>query len=185
MAKPKMIPFPTDKKYNIIYADPGWSYNDKCRSGSRGSEFKYKCMLLDDICSLPVKNITANDAWLFLWVTMPQLPNAFKVIESWGFKFKCCGFMWAKRCKKNQNKWHFGMGSYTRANGELCLLATKGKPKRVSAAVSMLIEAPVEKHSQKPSIVRDKIVELCGDLPRIELFARDKISGWDCYGDEI
>ena len=77
------------------------------------------------------------------------------------------------------------MGNYTRSNAELCLLATKGKPKRVSASVNSIIDAPIERHSKKPDIVRTKIVELCGDIPRIELFARQKMDGWDSWGDQV
>ena len=87
--------------------------------------------------------------------------------------------------KTKEGKYHFGLGYWTRANSELCLIATKGKPVRQSASVSQIIDTIVEEHSKKPDCVRDKIVELMGDLPRIELFARNKTKGWDSWGNEI
>ena len=77
------------------------------------------------------------------------------------------------------------MGYWTRSNSELCIIATKGKPKRISRSVHQIIQEPVREHSRKPDCVRNKIVELCGNLPRIELFAREKTKGWDCWGDQI
>lgn len=133
---------------------------------------------------MPIKDISEDNCILFLWVTMPKLNECFKVIESWGFKYKTCAFVWVKNNKKS-NSFFMGMGSWTRSNAELCLIATKGKPKRISASVRSVINTPIEYHSKKPDIVRDKITELCGDLPRIELFARQEIKGWDCFGNEI
>lgn len=172
------------KKYNIIYADPPWSYEDKALAGNRGAVCKYPVMSIEDICNLPVKNIAADDCVLFLWVTMPMLNKCFDVINAWGFTYKTCAFTWVKRNKKKPT-WFMGMGRWTRANAELCLLATRGHPKRASARVLSVIDTPVEWHSKKPDIVRDKIVELCGDLPRIELFARQKTQGWDVWGNEV
>lgn len=173
-----------DKRYEIIYADPPWSYRDKSASGKRGAIFKYKVQEQDWICNLPVQDISGDNCILFLWVTMPQLPNAFEVINSWGFKYKTVGFTWVKKNKK-QDSWFWGMGNWTRANAEICLLATKGNPKRVNAGVHSVIDTPVEEHSKKPDTVRDRIVTLCGDLPRIELFARQKTQGWDVWGNEV
>jgi len=176
-------PFP-NQKYKIIYADPPWNYKDKALAGNRGAFCKYNTMSLEELKNLPVNSIADDDCALFLWITMPQLPNAFDVIKSWGFTYKTCAFGWVKRNKKSPS-WFWGMGNWTRANQELCLLAVKGKPKRVSASVHSVIDTPIEQHSKKPDVVRDKIVKLCGDLPRIELFARRVIDGWDAWGDEI
>lgn len=115
---------------------------------------------------------------------MPKLNECFDVIKAWGFEYKTVAFTWVKRNKKSPS-WFWGMGRWTRANGELCLMATKGKPKRISASVSQIIDTPIEAHSKKPDIVRTKIVELLGDLPRLELFAREKKEGWDVWGNEI
>nr|BAR29237.1 site-specific DNA-methyltransferase (adenine-specific) [uncultured Mediterranean phage uvMED]BAR29279.1 site-specific DNA-methyltransferase (adenine-specific) [uncultured Mediterranean phage uvMED]BAR29337.1 site-specific DNA-methyltransferase (adenine-specific) [uncultured Mediterranean phage uvMED]BAR29390.1 site-specific DNA-methyltransferase (adenine-specific) [uncultured Mediterranean phage uvMED] len=178
-----MIPFP-DKKYNIIYADPAWSYKDKASAGKRGASYKYATQSQKWICNLPVQDISANNCILFLWITMPKLNEVMEVIESWGFEYKTCGFTWVKKNKK-KDSWFWGMGTWTRANAELCLIATKGKPKRINAGVHSIIDTPIERHSKKPDEVRDKIVELVGDLPRIELFAREKVKGWDCWGNEV
>tara|TARA_Y100001938_G_scaffold146020_1_gene223963 strand:- start:432 stop:968 length:537 start_codon:yes stop_codon:yes gene_type:complete len=178
-----MIPLP-DKKYNIIYADPAWSYRDKASAGKRGACFKYPTVTQDWLNKLPVQEISNNDCILFIWVTHPKLNEVFDLIKNWGFEYKTCAFTWVKRNKK-ANTWFMGMGRWTRANSELCLLATKGKPKRLSASVRSIIDTPIEQHSKKPDCTRDKIVELMGDLPRIELFARQKVEGWDCWGNEV
>lgn len=169
--------------YSIILADPPWQYRDKALAGNRGAECKYKVMDLDDIKALPVSTISAKDCVLFMWVTMPKLNECFEVIESWGFKFKTNAFTWIKM-NKNKPTPFMGMGSWTRANAEICLLAIKGKPKRISAAVHSVIMSPIEGHSKKPDESRDRIVKLCGNLPRIELFARQKVDGWDGWGNE-
>ncbi len=178
-----MIPFP-NKKYNIIYADPPWSYRDKALNGNRGACCKYAVMSNKDIENLPVRMLSDDDCCLFLWVTMPKLNEVFTIISKWGFEYKTCAFTWAKR-NRQSGSWFWGMGRWTRANAELCLLATKGNPKRISASVHSIIDTPIESHSKKPNIVREKIIQLCGDLPRIELFAREKVTGWDAIGYDI
>ena len=176
--------FNTDKKYGIIYADPPWSYKDKALAGKRGACCKYPVMTLEDICNLPINNIAADDCVLFLWVTMPKLDECFEVIKSWGFKYKTCAFTWIKTYKKC-GKPFMGMGRWTRANAEICLLATKGDPKRVSANVQSVVISPVEEHSKKPDCVRERITCLIGgNIPKIELFARQAADGWDCWGNE-
>ena len=141
-------------------------------------------MDINDIYDLPVKNISDDNCILFLWVTYPLLKEGIRTLEEWGFTYKTCGFSWVKRNKKSDSLF-WGLGYWTRANNEICLLGTKGKPKRVSKSVHQIIYEPIEKHSKKPSCVRSKIVELCGDLPRVELFARQKTNGWDCWGNEV
>lgn len=176
--------FKTEKRYSIIYADPPWLYRDKALSGSRGACCKCPCMRIKDICSLPIQRITNEDCFLFLWTTFPMMRESLAVIEAWGFTYKTAAFTWVKKNKK-QDTLFMGMGNYTRSNAEVCLLATKGKPKRISASVHSVIFSPVEQHSKKPDETRERIVKLCGDLPRIELFARQKCSGWDCWGNEV
>lgn len=119
-----------------------------------------------------------------MWVTFPCLLEGLKTIKAWGFDYKTCGFCWIKTNKK-QNTPFWGMGYWTRANAEICLIAIKGKISRISKSVHQVIMSPIEEHSKKPDIVRDKIVELVGDLPRIELFARQYADGWDCWGNEV
>lgn len=172
------------KKYQIIYADPPWSYVDKAKAGGRGACCHYDVMNKDDIEKLPIKEISDNDCILFLWVTMPKLNEVFDLINAWGFTYKTVGFTWVKKNKKSDS-WFWGMGRWTRANAELCLIATKGKPKRLKANIHSIIDTPIEEHSKKPNIVKDKIIQLCGDLPRIELFARQKTPGWDVWGNEV
>lgn len=176
--------FNAEKKYNIIYADPPWQYKDNNCSGA--AQKHYNTMKLPEICDLPINNIADKNCVLFLWATYPMLESAFHVIESWGFKYKTIGFQWIKRNSKTGG-YFFGLGRYTRGNTEACLLAIKGKPSKfkISNGISQIIDYPVGKHSSKPPIVRDKIIELFGDLPRIELFAREQVEGWDCWGNEV
>ena len=176
-----------NKKYSIIYADPPWQYKVWSKKGNgRSAESHYKTLGIKDIVNMKdfVKDISADDCVLFIWITYPCLKEAIQVIEEWGFTYKTCGFAWVKRNKK-ANSWFWGMGYWTRANSELCLIATKGKIKRISRKVHQIIDTPIEEHSKKPAIVRDRIVELMGDLPKIELFAREKADGWDVWGNEV
>lgn len=177
-----MIPFP-DRRYAVIYADPPWSYRDKANAGKRGAIHKYGTMECGDISSLPVRDIAADNCALFLWCTMPQLDIGLKVLTAWGFAYKTAAFTWVKKTVNNKMFW--GMGNWTRANAEICLLGTTGKPRRESAGVHSVIESIVGKHSEKPVEARDRIVKLCGDVPRVELFARQRVDGWDSWGDEI
>lgn len=192
----KLIPFP-NKKYQIIYADPPWSYNSRMALGKgakrSSAEDYYDVMTIKDIANLPVKSIADKDCILFIWVTMPKIFDSLQVMEAWGFEYKTCAFVWVKRNKIfSQRRYNergiddfMGQGRWTRGNAELCLLATKGKPKRISAKVRQIIHTPIEEHSKKPDETRERIVELVGDLPRIELFARRKVNGWDCWGNEV
>ena len=176
-----MIPFP-DKKYNIIYADPAWSYGGSLPQ--RAPVQHYQTMPHDVMMKMPVKDIAADDSLLFMWVVYSKLPEALEVIDAWGFKYITCAFCWVKKNRK-ADTYFTGMGMWTRANSELCLLAKRGKPKRQSAAVRQVLDDRIMEHSRKPDCVRERIVELCGDLPRIELFARRRAEGWDAWGNEV
>ncbi len=171
--------------YRIIYADPAWSYDDKCHAGKRGAGYKYTVTGTDEIAALPVPSIAAEDCTLFMWATFPMLPDAFRVMAAWGFKYKTAAFVWVKTNKVATDTDFFGMGNWTRANAEVCLLGVKGKPKRICAGVRQVIRRPVMRHSEKPPEVRERIVELMGELPRVELFARTRIAGWDAWGLEV
>lgn len=170
------------RKYGIIYADPPWRYERKSVSGA--AERHYSTMTVEDICALPVEALAADDCVLFLWATFPQLPEALRVIKAWGFCYKSVGFVWLKLNRKSPG-WFYGLGFWTRGNAEICLIATRGHPKRRSAGVHQFIISRVEAHSKKPDIARDKILELMGDLPRVELFARQTTEGWDVWGNEV
>jgi len=172
------------KKYKIIYADPPWYFKSYSKKGEdRNATRHYSCMALNDICNLPINDIADVDCTLFLWVTDPFLKKSFKVIEAWGFKYKTVAFTWVKT--NQMNNFFMGLGYWTRANPEMCLLATKGKPKRISKNVQQLVIDKRREHSKKPHKIRNAIVELCGNLPRIELFARQKVQGWDSFGNEV
>lgn len=183
----------TDKKYNIIYADCPWGYKSrvytaKMVNGKKGDfysleDYHYKTMDIQQLKELPINNISDDNCILFMWATFPNLPECLEVIKSWGFKYKTLGFSWIKTNKKDDRPF-FGIGYYTKSNCEVCLIATKGRIKPVSNYVSSVVISKREEHSKKPNCVRDKIVELCGDLPRIELFARQYAEGWDCWGNE-
>ncbi len=149
----------------------------------------YKTMSTEDICKLKIRNIATDDAVCLMWATFPNIDQALKVMESWGFIYKTAAFVWIKKNKKNTKTNFWGMGAYTRANAEVCLLGISEKTMASkcvkSHAVHQIIESPIEGHSKKPNIVRDKIIELFGDIPRIELFAREKKTGWDSWGDQL
>ena len=175
----------TTKKYNVIYADPPWTfktYSDKGKD--RSPENHYNVMSLKDICNLPISKIANDDSVLLMWVVDPLLDKAFEVINAWGFKYKTVGFTWAKTNKKSMG-FFTGLGYWTRANPEICVLATKGSIKRLSKSVRQLQVFPIGSHSKKPDEFKKLILELVGDLPRIELFARQKTEGWDVWGNEV
>ena len=176
-----------DKLYNIILGDPAWSYRDKRDKHPRlcgGASVHYNTMTVEDIKNLPVNKIADKNCMLFLWVTFPNLREGLEVMKAWGFDYRTLGFSWIKLNKKNKKPF-FGIGYYTKSNCEVCLIGVKGKPIVASNFVSSVVMTVREKHSKKPDIVRDKIVQLCGDLPRIELFARERADGWDSWGFEI
>jgi N6-adenosine-specific RNA methylase IME4 len=171
-------------EYKIIYADPPWSYSDKATAGKRGACFKYPVLNTAGIGALPIKDLADETCALFMWATFPMLPDAFQVMAAWGFSYKTVAFVWIKANKKADTDF-FGMGNWTRANAEIVLLGIKGKPKRISAGIRQIVRSPIMRHSEKPNEVRERIVALMGDLPRVELFAREKIAGWDAWGNEI
>ena len=175
----------TEKKYSVIYADPPWHY-DAWKNGNGIAKNHYNTMKIEEIIEIKdtIQKISDKNCVLFLWVTFPCLLEGLRTLHEWGFKYKTCGFTWIKR-NKVSDTWFFGLGHWTRANAEICLIAIKGTIKRVSNKVSQIVDTHIEEHSRKPEIVRDRIVKLVGDLPRIELFARKNADGWDCWGDEI
>lgn len=183
--------FNTDKKYNIVYADPPWDYTNKgSETGKRGmAAYHYNVMKEEDISALPVEKICDEKAILFMWATFPNIEKALRVIKSWGFEYKTAGFVWVKENKKSPGL-YLGMGSYTRANAEVCLVAikkgTQAKDYIRSHSVRQVILSPVQEHSRKPDEARNRIAQLCGGGGNcIELFARQYTDGWDCWGNEV
>lgn len=175
-----------NKKYNIIYADPPWSFKTYSKKGKekKSADNHYNCMSIQDIYNLPVGAIAAENCVLFLWVTMPMLQDGLETIKRWGFTYKTCAFNWVKKNKKSDS-FFWGLGYWTRSNSEICLLATKGNPKRISKSVHQVCDARIMQHSKKPDEIRNRIVQLMGDIPRIELFAREKAEGWDVMGFDV
>lgn len=173
------------KKYQIIYADPPWSYNDKSKSHGGGAESHYPCMSIKELCELPIKEIADENSVLLMWATMPMLEVAFDVIKAWGFKYKTCAFTWVKTNKDGSI--YMGMGRHTRGNAEVCLLATRGKGvPRMDAGIKNTHLFPRGRHSEKPNQFRTMIGGLYGnDLNRVELFAREKVVFWDVWGNEV
>lgn len=141
-------------------------------------------MKLEDIQALPVAELADRDCVLFLWATFPMLREALSVIKAWGFTFKTVAFTWIK-LSPVANSIYWGMGYWTRSNAEICLLATKGHPRRQAKNVHQVIISHVEEHSKKPDEARRRIVALMGDVPRVELFARQTAPGWDVWGNEV
>lgn len=182
--------FNTDKKYDVIYADPPWEYRQSgSKTNSRGmAKQHYDTMSTDKICELPIHKICSDKAICFMWATFPNIGEALKVMEAWGFKYKTAAFVWIKKNKKSDSLF-WGMGAYTRANAEVYLLGiskeTKASKIVKSHAVHQVIQSRFEGHSKKPHEARLRIEELLGDVTRIELFAREECAGWDCWGDEV
>lgn len=170
---------PVDRpRFNVLYADPPW------RLGSGKGCPPYPTMTTKDICALPVECLAAPDCVLFLWAVYSHLPDALAVIRGWGFSYKTCAFTWVKRTPLDTG-FFLGRGYWTHSNPEPCLLATRGKPKRFGTGIPNLVVSPRREHSRKPDEVRDRIVTLCGDVPRAELFARQKVAGWSAWGNEV
>jgi len=185
------------KKYQIIYADPAWTFSNRLRNGSpeangtinivhRELSETYNTMTIKDICNLKVPEITDKDCALFIWTTDAHLEDAMKVIKSWGFKYKTIGFTWLKKEKSGIQSCYVGF--WTLKCGEICLFATKGSMNKYlkKRNVRQLVEAVRGKHSEKPNEIRQRIVQMFGEeLPKIELFARQIHDGWDVWGNEV
>ena len=167
---------PIKKKYNIIYADPPWKYSTNVSK-------KYLCLPIKDIQAFPIQQIADDNCALFLWSVYAILPECIETLKKWGFRYVTVAFTWIKTNKKDGNPF-MGMGNWTRANAEVCLLGVKGHLSRKSKKVRQVVLSPLREHSRKPDEIRENIVELLGDLPRIELFARQTVKGWDCWGNE-
>jgi len=178
--------------YGAILADPPWrfvNWGDTSKGEGIASDH-YSILDTPDIAALPVGELAAKDCVLFLWACWPTLLDALAVIEAWGFKYKTCGFCWTKghaqqlEMFQDHHQTYMGLGYWTRANTEPCLLATRGKPSRVNSDVRQAIIAPRREHSRKPDGVHKRIERLVAG-PYLELFARRRQPGWDCWGNEV
>lgn len=141
-------------------------------------------MSMSEIRALPISELAADNCALFMWCTFPYLDEQIGLFGWWGLRYRTVGFTWVKTNTKN-GKLFFGVGYYAKSNAEVCLLGMKGQLKPISNKVSSIVMSPRREHSRKPDEVRNRIVELFGDLPRIELFAREKTPGWDVWGNEV
>jgi N6-adenosine-specific RNA methylase IME4 len=180
------IPFSKRHKFGAICADPPWSFRNWSAKGTgRNAVSHYDCLDFEALAALPVADLAANDCALFLWATDPLLPRALELIKAWGFQYKTVAFYWVKlnSAAKHEADYFTGLGYWTRANPEQCLLATRGKPMRQAKDVKRLVVEKRREHSRKPDCVRKRIERLvCG--PYLELFARETKLGWHCWGNQ-
>jgi len=168
--------------YDIIYADPPWAYNNKKTGGSMisGAESKYLTMTVNEICTLPIKNIAARNSVLFLWATVPLMPEAFQVMKTWGFRYKTM-ITWRKIMS-------LGMGYWFRGQCEHLLFGIRGHVMAFHLQEPNFIQTKVLQHSQKPDEFRQLIERATAKMPsrnRIELFARCNSEGWSVFGNQV
>lgn len=177
----------TPRKYGVIYADPPWSFRNWSAKGTgRNAVSHYDCMDFSKLSALPVAEQAADNCALFLWTTDPLLPRALELIQAWGFEYKTVAFYWVKlnSAAKHDSDYFTGLGYWTRANPEQCLLATRGKPARRAKDVRRLVVEKRREHSRKPDCVRDRIERLVAG-PYLELFARETKAGWSAWGNQV
>ncbi len=183
--------------FKLIYADPPWSFATWSHRGQgKGASQHYDVMTLDDIAALPVAEVAAQDAALFLWVVQPMLPEALRLIEAWGFTFKTVAYCWVKikgvAERNGQDRLFYagedvrlGLGYHTRSGMEQCWLATRGKGyDRLAQGEAQVVFSPLREHSRKPDEIAESIVRLTGEVPRLEMFARTARPGWEVFGNQ-
>lgn len=169
-------------RYKAILCDPPWRFNVRSEKGTgRGAIAHYPVMSLKDIKALPVQDWAADDCALFLWAIDPMLPQALEVIEAWGFTFKTVAFYWVKQNKDGSP--FTGLGYWTRANAEQCLLATRGRPRRLARNIKRVHLSLRREHSRKPDAIADEITRLVAG-PYLEMFAREARAGWEAMGNQ-
>lgn len=184
------VDWPTGR-YRAIYADPPWNFRTFSAKGrGRSASVHYDCLDLTSLGQLRVGDLAAKDCALFMWVTDPMLKAGIGLMETWGFEYKTVAFCWAKLnknsvgCPIDPSRFFMGTGYWTRANPELCLLGTRGSPNRLARNIRRLVISERREHSRKPDEVREAITRLVPG-PYVELFARQRVAGWDCWGDEV
>jgi N6-adenosine-specific RNA methylase IME4 len=174
--------------FKAILADPPWPFATWSHKGQgRSGEAHYGTMTQEDMEAMPVAEIAAEDAVLFMWIVQTQIPQAVRLVEAWGFDLKSVAFYWGKGAGlplfPDDVLLRMGMGMWTRAEFEQCWLATRGKPKRLHADVRQGIIEPRREHSRKPDCVHGRIERLV-EGPYLELFARAPRAGWTVWGNE-
>lgn len=173
------------KRYSVVYADPPWSYNQFQGKGTKYGDVSahYQTMTKEELEQFPINNFAdSKNCVLFMWATFPNLPQAIELVAKWGFEYKTVAFVWIKTRKEG---YYSGLGFYTNSNAEIVIIAKRGQLERKNKNVKQLVFSPLEQHSQKPNEVRQRIVDLYGDIPRIELFARERFHGWDSFGNQL
>lgn len=182
-----IIPFPPGK-FEIIYADPPWKFGSRgARSGKFG-KLDYSCMTTQQVCDLPVKEITAKNAALFMWITGAHMTTGdhVEVMKAWGFKPIRPDAVWDKR--KESGKKHAVCGPWGMNEAEFLLMGVKGSmcnKQTCKRNMNTVVTSPYQKHhSRKPEIFRERIVRRFGPLKSIELFARDNVDGWSVWGND-
>lgn len=178
-----MMGIAPDIEAGAILADPGLAFQTRSPKGEgRSPQHHYQCMSFNELAALPVAEIAAPDAFLFLWIPLCSVFLVEPLMRAWGFSFSGSAFAWAKLNRKSPG-WFMGAGYGTRHNVEICWLGRRGSPRRKSKKVRELIVAPVREHSRKPDEVYERIKAFC-DGPYVELFARQQWPGWVCAGNE-
>lgn len=186
-------------RYGVVYEDPAWKFTTRSAKGSGrpgSAEYHYPTMTLAQIKALPVADVCAKDAHLFMWTTGPHLEQAFEVLRAHGFKYSTMAFVWVKLTRSHagqpalfydlEKSFHVGRGYTTMSNVEFCLLGRRGKPPRIGRGIRQLCLAPVREHSRKPDEIRTRIERYAGDqVPRLEMNARQAFPGWDAWGNEV
>lgn len=182
--------FNTNQKYKIIYADPPWNFSSKQLQKENGKRFNslekvYHTEKTKDMKQWNIKSICDNDCAMFMWTTDAHIKEAIELMSAWGFNYVTVAFVWSKQSKNAKEV--YTLGAWTLKNCELCLFGTRGQMLKYKKSnnVKQLVKAERTKHSKKPDIVYSLIEELFGDVPRIELFARQQVEGWDCWGNEV
>jgi N6-adenosine-specific RNA methylase IME4 len=185
-------------KYKAILIDPPWHFQAWAGGRFNGDEKPvytpsrapdYSTMREQTLARLPIESLAAKDCVLFLWICWPILEQSLRLLPLWGFEYKTCGFCWVKghagqiEMFRDDLDPHMSLGYWTRSNSEVCLLATRGKPKRINADVKQAIIEPRREHSRKPDCVHTRIERLV-EGPYCELFARQRRPGWDVWGNE-
>lgn len=187
--------------FRAIVADPPWHFRSRTAlqvtnwNSRRDVEKHYAVMSVDDIAAMPVKDITAKDSHLFLWVTGPCLRQGFDVIEAWGFRYSSVAFTWVKFKRSHnadqlrilptaESDLHVGLGLTTRKNAEFVLLARRGNARRAAKNIREIIMSPVREHSRKPDEAYERVQRYC-EGPYLELFARQTRPGWTAWGNEV
>lgn len=185
---PDHIPLPA-KQYSVIYADPPWAYSQggSTKSSHGIAKQHYPTMTTAEICTLPVREIVREGAACFMWATFPNITEAIKVMEAWGFTYKTATFVWVKRtASRVAISWGW-VPTPAQTRRFACWASRRALRQRTQIRahnVHQIIEAPFEGHSKKPDETRQRIVELLGDVPRLEMFARQRADGWDAWGNE-